>query len=277
MNEFDLFKDKKKVLALREKIPAEHSIEALAKALRFAVKERASSLKKCAVLFSGGVDSSLMALALKDFTEPILYCAGTGNSKVFPRARKNAKLLGLKLREVPIKEADFPKLKKETVSIIGTDEKMQVSIALPVLAALKAVKSDGIETVFSGTGADELFCGYREFSTVLKQKGYMAVELLCWSKLDEMFGRNLKREIALLGNVSLNAFDPFLDERFVLEAMAFPAEEKILSPEDELRKIPLRELAKFMGLPESICLEKKKAIQFDSGSAKELSRLAKQN
>jgi len=274
MKEFDLFKDKNKVKALREKVPSEHSIEALAKALRSAVKERVSS-PKCAVLFSGGVDSSLIALALKEFTEPVLYCAGTENSKSFPRARENAKLLGLELNEVLIEKNKMQELKKETISVIGSDERMQVSIALPALIALKAIKADGIENVFTGTGADELFCGYREFSTVLEQKDHVAVNELCWSKLEGMFDRNLEREVALAEFVSLNSFDPFLDEDFVLEAMAFPAEEKILSPEDELRKRPLRELAKFMGLPESICSEKKKAIQFDSGSAKELSKLAK--
>ena len=58
-----------------------------------------------------------------------------------------------------------------------------------------------------------------------------------------------------------------------MQAMAFPAGEKILSPADELRKHALRELGRSIGLPEKICCEKKKAIQFDSGTAKELKRL----
>jgi asparagine synthetase B (glutamine-hydrolysing) len=101
------------------------------------------------------------------------------------------------------------------------------------------------------------------------------VEALCWKKLGEMHERNLDREESLARHFSIELKAPFLDESFILQAMAFPAKEKISSPKDELRKNALREMARSIGLPEKICSEKKKAIQFDSGIAREVEKILK--
>jgi len=276
MSEFELFKEPGGIKELKGKIPEGHSIEALSEALLASIERNAAGLEECTVLFSGGLDSGLIAFLLKQRVARVeLYCAGLEESKALLRARENAGLLGLELREIVVRKEEIPELLQKTREAIGSDDGLQLQIAVPGFAALKAVGKSGIKTVFTGAGADELFCGYKEFAIALAEGGYPAAEALAWNKLEGMHERNLKRELALAGHFSLEIRAPFLDRDFVLQAMAFPTGEKILSPEDELRKRALRELARSMGLPEKICSEKKKAIQFDSGIAKELKKLFK--
>ncbi|MEM0360176.1 MAG: asparagine synthase-related protein [Candidatus Diapherotrites archaeon] len=266
----------KKDTAFRKCIPKKPSIEALSSAFLSACKKDSLGLKECAVLFSGGIDSSLVAFSLKGIVPRVfLYCSGVAGSPAIKRARENAELLGMELREVEIKKNEIPVLLKKAKKAIGSDSLLQLQIALPAFVAMQAIKKDGIRTVFSGTGADELFCGYKEFCSVLEKGGHESVEALIWEKLEGMRERNLEREFALSRYFGLRLAIPFLEKGFVLQAMAFPASEKILCCEDALRKHPLRELARYMGLPEKICLEKKKAIQFDSGTAKEIEKIFK--
>ncbi len=274
MNSIGFFRNPENVHALRERVPSEHSIKALSHSLYSSVKKASSGLSECAVLFSGGLDSSVIAFLLRLFVPRIeLYCAGVKGSRSMKRARANAELLGLQLSETIIKKEELPEVVDRVRGIIGSSDALQVEISVPEFAALEAVKKSSVQWVFSGTGADELFCGYAEFASVLEEKGYPGVEALCWKKLETMFERNLKRELALARYFSLKAAMPFLEEQFMLQAMSFPAREKILSPRDLLRKQPLRELARSLGLPEIICSERKRAIQYDSGVSREVRRI----
>jgi len=276
MNEFDFFEVPENIKKLKGRVPVPGSIEKLAFALHSAVKSRSAGLKRCGVLFSGGLDSSIIAFVLKSLIEDTrLYCVGLDNAGVWARAEENAELLGLPLKKVVISVEEIPALVEETSNAINSTDVLQLQIASPAFAALKKAKLLGEKNVFSGTGADELFCGYAEFGKLLKEKGFDGAHELCWSKLEGMFERNLAREKSMAKHFSLNSFDPFLDESFVLEAMAFPANEKIFLPNDPLRKHVLRELARYIGLPEVICCEKKKAIQYDSGIAKHVRKISK--
>jgi asparagine synthase (glutamine-hydrolysing) len=155
MSEFDFFKKLENVLALKGRIPKTHSIEVLSSAFLSACKKDSFGAKKCAVLFSGGIDSSLVAFALKGLVPEIrLYCAGLETSPALKRAKENAKLLGLELHEVLIPKEEIPALLEETKKAINSDSLLQLQIAIPEFAALREIKKGGIRTVFSGTGAD---------------------------------------------------------------------------------------------------------------------------
>ncbi len=266
----EFFSSRNKVLSLFERIPKEHSLNALEKAFDKAIENNISGSRKAAVLFSGGIDSSLVAFALSGKLQIMLYCAGVKGSAVFKRAKKSSKLIGLPLKRIVIEKKRFPVIVERVAEAIASRDLLQVQIALPEFEAMNAIMHDGYSDFFSGQGADELFCGYAEFLSVLSSSGYKAVEEKRREKLLNFFERNAKREIALAEFFGLNARIPFLEEGFMREALAFPVEEMVLSEKDSQRKHPLRALACKKGLPEEICSMPKKAMQFDAGIAKEV-------
>ncbi len=266
------FKSRAKIRALLSRVPRGHSLSALERAFDESIARSARGLEKAAVLFSGGVDSSLIASALSGFTEVKLYCSGMVDSPVLGRAEKSSGLLGLPLEITSIERGEIPLLAETVSGAIASRSILQLQIALPAFCALRAVKRDSFHAIFSGQGADELFAGYVEFLSVLEQGGYSAVEEKIREKLLGFYERNACRETALARFFGLEPKTPFLDRAFMLQALAFPAEEKIFFPGDALRKHPLRELARRKGLPEEICSMEKKAIQFDAGIAGEVKK-----
>ena len=128
----------------------------------------------------------------------------------------------------------------------------------------------GYAVFFSGQGPDELFAGYKEFSSILEKGGFPAVQEECWNKLYGMHERNSLRERAIARHFNLEARTPFFFPEFMKQAMLCPPEKKIFSHDDELRKREFRKLAISLGLPKEIAMHRKKAMQYDSGTSKAL-------
>lgn len=270
------FKDKEKIEALKEKVPKTYSPKALKEAFLNAIKRDTAELERCAVLFSGGIDSSLVAYAVaSEVKNTLLYCCGLPEANSLARAEKAAKRLGLKLKKVVVEKSELPDLIERTAEIIGSTDKLQIQIALPEFITMQAIKEDSFRVVFSGQGADELFAGYNEFRFVLREKGFAGVQKLIWKKLFGMYERNLRRELAIATYFGLDLRAPYLEEEFILQALAVPPKEKIHSENDLIRKHALRKLAQSLGIPEEICYERKKAIQYDTGLAKEVEKILK--
>jgi len=270
------FKDKKKIEALKEKVPSTYSLKALKEAFLDVMERSTADLNKCAVLFSGGIDSTIIAYAVASRVKnTLLYCCGMPKASSFARAEQAAKRLGLNLKKIEVKKEELPELVKKTIEAIGTRDKLQVQIALPEFITMQAIKKDSFKVVFCGQGADELFAGYNEFRFALKKKSFAGVQELIWKKLFEMYERNLKRDLAIANYFGLELRAPFLDEEFILQALAFPPQTKIYSESDLIRKHTLRRLAQELGIPKELCYERKKAIQYDTGLAKEVERILK--
>ena len=149
MNEFDFFEVPENIKKLKGRVPASGSMERLAFALHSAVKSRSVGLKRCGVLFSGGLDSSIIAFVLKSLIEDTrLYCVGLDNASVWARAEENAELLGLPLEKVVVSVKEIPALVEETSNAINSTDVLQLQIASPAFAALKKAKASGEKNVF---------------------------------------------------------------------------------------------------------------------------------
>ena len=261
--------EKDELPLLKKQIPKQYSIGTIEAAFLESVDENTAGVTQCAVLFSGGLDSSLIAFAVaKKVRKTVLYCCGIAGSKALTRAAKAADLLGLNLKKVVVDHNAIEQAVRNVIEIIGTRNLMHVQIAVPEYLCLRAIKKDSLNIVFTGQGADELFAGYDEFRRVISQKGISGAESVLWRRIINLYEDNINRDSAIAEHLGLELRAPFMHREFMLQALAVPVEKNILDGNDFMRKHMLRELAKQLGLPEKLCYEKKKAIQYDSGIAK---------
>ncbi|ASJ04970.1 DUF7411 family protein [Thermococcus barossii] len=234
---------------------------ALLNILRHAVRVRTG--KRTGVLFSGGLDSSLVALLASRHSDVVLYTAGAEGSPDLEWARKASELLGLPLREYVFDMDDVREAVPRVVFAIEEPNAMNLAIGIPIYFATKLAGSDGCRLLLTGQGADELFGGYAKY---LRDPALMERDLI------EMGERNLARDdkIAMLNSVEGRV--PFLDLAVVSIAMRTPVTAKI---ENGVRKAILRKVALKLGLPREIAEREKKAAQYGSHAQKLLEKLAK--
>jgi asparagine synthase (glutamine-hydrolysing) len=257
------------------KAPPKPSFSALRESFLESVEENCSGVEKAAVLFSGGLDSSLVAKAVSErVQDTVLFSVALGGSPAFSSSREAAELLALPLEVVSVKEDALPGILSETGKIILSRNFLQLQIAVPEFIAMGAASEKGFRHVFCGQGADELFFGYDEFRRVLeKNPSFEQLAQLRREKLLGLWQDNLSRDFAVAEHFALELKAPFLGPSFVQQALAFQAGENILSGKDFLRKRVLRRLAEELSLPGEIAWKRKKAIQYDSGISRRLKKL----
>lgn len=143
------------------------------KKIKEPIKEFKEKFRKCVeqtcisdvpvgIFFSGGVDSSLVAKFLPN-KNIRAYCFGMDeNDTEITRARKVAKILGLELKEVYLKDTKIYKNVvnsiKEVIKQYGEPINLLQILYSDLL--LNEMKKDGIKVAIGGNGADELFYGY---------------------------------------------------------------------------------------------------------------------
>lgn len=116
-----------------------------------------------ATLFSGGIDSTLIAhYARKFLPDSPGYFVGGETAPDYPFAAEYAAQTGYDLRFVefePESDAVFARIRDAVV----TSESFEPNLirgALCSLAAAERMRRDGFRIALCGEGADELFCGY---------------------------------------------------------------------------------------------------------------------
>ncbi|KZX17007.1 asparagine synthetase B [Methanobrevibacter cuticularis] len=273
--------------------------------LEGAVYKRVEGLDEVGLIFSGGVDSTIIAKILKNISEKTnlkvkLYTVGTEDSKDILFAKKIAKELDLPLIFQVIDEELIRSTIEDVLIAIEEANIIKLGVGMTIHLSTKLAKEDCVDVVLSGQGADELFGGYHRYLEVYKKgltedsnekkavnksmlsseknKTYrennaeknIAIELR--HDIENMYHVNLERDVAIANcnNVSLRS--PFLETKFVEFALNVPVKYKIKSSDDKLRKHILREIAIDLHIPDYIAYRPKKAAQYGSGIHKILSK-----
>lgn len=229
------------------------------------VKKRTRSLDKVGILFSGGVDSTLLAVICADLgVETELYAVGSEGSPDLTFARKVAADIGLPLH---IKMVDEELVREYIPPVLNAIEEwnvMKLGVGMTAFLAAEMAHEQGERVILSGQGADELFAGYHRYLDFYHQKGE-ATQKDLQGDVENLYHVNLERDdkVTMASSVELRV--PYLDLQIINIAMDIPMYYKISGPEDKLRKCILREVASQMGVPPEIVKRPKKAAQYGSG------------
>ena len=236
----------------------EGDVAKIDKMLRLSVLKRVESLTEIGVIFSGGVDSSYLALLLKEISDNVPL-----KIKLYAEAAIHAsKFLNLDLEIFEVTEDLIREALPHVVKAIGDDNLMKVGVGLTTYFATKKVAEDGIKVAISGQGADELFGGYSRYVQSFVD-GTLNYDLRV--DISNMYHVNLERDDAcsMLNSVELRL--PFLDKKLVELVLNIPDNKKIVSMHDDMRKSILRKLAFEEGLDYEIAYRPKKAAQYGTG------------
>jgi asparagine synthase (glutamine-hydrolysing) len=232
-------------------------------------KMAASSDNKIAILFSGGLDSSVIAKLSENLgIRSTLYCAGTSTSRDIANARRMSSALDLPLVEKEITFDDVTSSLLPAVRLIESAEMITISTSLPFYFALEQCASKGEKIALHGQGADELFCGYQRYANALTNSGYHA---LCKEMLNDIVGLGatlpLYDQIGIVKRTQL--FAPFADRSVVEFSLGIPVQLKLSKEGSKIvRKHVLRKLASKIGVPVQLLPIEKVAAQFGSGVAR---------
>lgn len=239
-------------------------IDNLLKILKNLIKE-----DKVGIAFSGGVDSTFLAFLCSKLNKKFkLYSVGLENSQDLEHAEKIAfhYKWPIKFNILNIKEAE--ETIHEVVNILPDPSVVKVGVACPEYLVLKMAKEDGIKTVITGLGSEEIFAGYE------RHKLAKDIHKECWIGLKQIYDRDLSRDLAIGDYFKVKLFCPFLDKEIIKYSMQIDPKLKIKS---KINKYILREAAVSYGLEKEFALRPKKAAQYGSGFDKAMDKLARRN
>tara|TARA_Y100000310_G_scaffold345313_1_gene463667 strand:- start:7885 stop:9921 length:2037 start_codon:yes stop_codon:yes gene_type:complete len=227
--------------------------------------------KKFGLLFSGGVDSSVLAQLLKAFKQPFTCYTVVVDHPSFQEphdleaATKTAKALGLDHKILKISQKEIEKMLPIVIPLIEDNNVQKVSVALTFFKAVEEAAKDGCKVLFSGLGAEELFAGYK------RHKSSLQLNKECLSGFRKMYERDLYRDdvITMFHSVELRL--PFLDRELIEYSLKIPPSLKINGEKD---KLVLRKIAEEIGISHETAYRKKRAAQYGSNVQKALKKLA---
>lgn len=228
-----------------------------------------------ALLFSGGLDSSLIAFKLNQLNikfQPILVARPKEIDH--KNAVEAAKLLHLELQIIEFDMLTLEAIIPSIMRIINTTEEKQINISVPFYLAAEYLHKNQIPLAILGQGADELFCGYQRYVDNLRTNptNFKKYHL---EDIKNSVRTNFSRDHAIFTSQQIGVYLPYLDPEIVKLTLSIP--NHILIPqgfESLVKKNFLRLYAQKLGLDDAIIYKKKMAIQFGSGSYRLLRKLA---
>lgn len=254
-----------------------------------------------AVLFSGGVDSALVARLAADEVpaglaiELVTVCFAGGSSPDRLSAREGAAELA---RACPSREFRLVEVDSTLDAVDAAEARLRAALYpcrthmdYNIGAALWTAAScagactiyrDGAvhplpgeyhgraKVVLLGGGADEQCCGYSRHRTKHREGGPGALERECALDMQRLWSRNCGRDDRLMADRSRECRSPFLDEDFVCAMLAHPvwAIADLSRPPGEGDKACLRAIARQLGLPKAAA-RVKRAVHFGTRIAKQ--------
>ena len=260
----------------KETVDMETAARALQLLLLESTRKRVSDLEAVAVAFSGGVDSSVVAVLAENVGLDVkLVSVGLEGQREVMFAEKAAEALGLPLHIQTYTVSELEQTLAEVLWLIEEPNPVNACIAVPFFWLAETASKLGYPVLLAGQGADELFGGYQRYLTEYKRSGAEAVEQKMFSDIENAHRANFQRDNQICSYHGVELRLPFIDRDVVDFALRLPLRLKINSIEDKLRKRVLRRVAQNLDIPGFMVDKPKKAVQYTTGVTKALQRLAK--
>lgn len=230
--------------------------------------------EKFGILFSGGIDSTLIAFIAKKLKKRFtcyttaLEEPGLKRAEDLEYAEKIAKSLGFELKTIKLRLKDVEAYLRKTMKITGKTDVVTIGVGATFLPACEQAKKDGIKIIFSGLGSEEIFAGYE------RHEKAEDINKECVEGLKSIKERDLDRDEAIAKHNGLELRLPFLDEELVHCALRIPGKYKI---KDGIKKWVLRKAAIQIGVPEEYAMRKKRAAQYGSRIDNAILKLTKKH
>jgi asparagine synthase (glutamine-hydrolysing) len=222
--------------------------------LRNRLKEAVERSRTDGILLSGGLDTSILAFVARPGTGFTVALKDSPASDL-SYSEKIAKLLGIKHKKMEFTTEEALATLSEVIRILKTFD-LALPNDLSIYFALKLAGENGISSVMTGDGADELFAGYSYMAALPPEDLERYIRRLSqnWHFSAGYLGKALDVEVR----------QPFLDEDFICFALEVSPELKV---KDGVGKYILRK--SFEGLiPPEIVWRRKEPIEYGSGSTK---------
>lgn len=253
------------------------SIRKLGVLLGRVIADQFDSVDCLGVLFSGGLDSSILAAILSKVTHASLrlIVAGTTSAKDIQTARSAATALGYQIEVQNFTIDDVELALPTIITAANSTDVLQVSLAIPLHFAAMRAQNLGVTMLVSGQGADELFGGYARYERLILEEEPQLVVAEMQADLTRLKQTTLPCQQSLIQYHGIKLVTPFLTPEIVTYSQSLPLQQKIVSTDSGvIRKRILRKLAKDLKLPGFIADTPKRALQYGSGARRTLDRLS---
>jgi asparagine synthase (glutamine-hydrolysing) len=260
----------------RENLDMETAARALQLLLLESTRKRVSDLESVAVAFSGGVDSSVVAVLAENVVLDVqLVSVGLEDQSEVLFAEEAAEALGLPLHLQTYTVSELEETLAKVLWLIEEPHVINACIAVPFFWLAETASKLGYPVLLAGQGADELFGGYQRYLTEYSRSGAEAVAKTMFYDVENAYRTNFQRDNQVCSFSGVELRLPFIDRDVVDFALRLPLRLKINSVEDMLRKRVLRRVARNLEIPSFMADKRKKAVQYTTGVTKALQRLAK--
>jgi len=240
-------------------------VEELAQAMRETVHNELKDVKELGLMFSGGLDSSLLAILARKNCDLTLYIAGMDGSNDLEWGKECACLLDIPHELIVITQEDVARSLANVISVHG----MRQAKWMSTFVAFDIVLERILEPVaMCGQGADELFGGYRKYSEIADPGARISGDV------DNLLRNEFPEYSHMAAHYGKRLLAPYLNPEIISLAASIPLEEKISAEEN---KIVLRQAARLLGVPGSMAERRKKAMQYGTGVSGAIKKHLKTN